>query len=72
MIGDEWVEKRCSKCKDEWPATPDFFHRNKGKLHSWCKACYSEDDKQQKKRRRYVQRRRERLKENIAASSKTP
>jgi hypothetical protein len=54
-------EKTCTKCREDWPATVEFFHRCKGGLHSWCKACYSEDEKQREKRRRYIVRRRERM-----------
>lgn len=35
--------KICTKCKKEFPATTEFFHKSKqGRfgLHSWCKNCY--------------------------------
>jgi len=35
---------KCSKCKEEKPATTDFFPFNKAKrnnLDSWCRSCYS-------------------------------
>lgn len=34
--------KRCTKCGNEFPATPEYFDRDKQKsdgLHSWCKPC---------------------------------
>lgn len=34
--------KRCSKCGEEKPATPEYFHKGKSKadgLHVWCKEC---------------------------------
>lgn len=41
--------KLCCKCGDEWPATTEFFFRNRTKrkdgsygLYSPCKACISE------------------------------
>lgn len=33
----------CSKCKEEKPATAEFFPKNKAKKNgfdSWCRACY--------------------------------
>jgi hypothetical protein len=38
-------EKRCSKCKRMWPATPEYFCRDKKTkdgLHAGCKQCKSE------------------------------
>jgi hypothetical protein len=45
-------ERFCAKCQEWWPADREFFYtsRNKKwpwqngkpKLHSWCKACYTE------------------------------
>ena len=45
-VSDEGdLEKRCSKCKDYWPADREFFF-SAGKagdgLTDWCKACYVE------------------------------
>lgn len=34
--------KACTKCEEEYPATPEFFHRckaHKDGLSSWCKKC---------------------------------
>lgn len=34
--------KRCSKCGEEFPATPEYFQRHshrKDGLYSWCKLC---------------------------------
>ena len=43
--------KTCSKCKQEYPATPEFFYRQKNKkgepgLHSHCKECRSKSAKE--------------------------
>lgn len=35
----------CSKCKDWFPASTEFFHASNSTptgLHSWCRACYNE------------------------------
>ena len=37
--------KKCSKCKQEYPANPTFFHRDRNRkdgLDSWCKNCKRE------------------------------
>lgn len=31
--------KRCTKCGEEYPETPEYFHRNKSKLRPDCKQC---------------------------------
>jgi hypothetical protein len=44
MVDGE-LEKRCSRCKEYWPADSEFFHRVPSQLdglHGWCKACYVE------------------------------
>lgn len=42
---DSTTFKTCVRCKQQFPATPYYFHRhpetNDG-LHSWCKRCKSE------------------------------
>lgn len=38
-------EAQCARCKEFWPADGEFFFTSKGKLHSWCKACYRSDPK---------------------------
>lgn len=40
------LEKRCSRCKEYWPADSEFFYSNSGKgdgLNEHCKACYIEN-----------------------------
>ena len=40
--------KTCTKCKEEFPATLEFFSKHKtGKfgLRSWCKKCMNKDNK---------------------------
>ncbi|WP_336726234.1 hypothetical protein [Achromobacter ruhlandii] len=39
------TEIQCSRCKDFWPADGEFFYTARGKLHTWCKACYLSDEK---------------------------
>lgn len=36
-------EARCAKCLDFWPVDPEFYYIQKGRPHSWCKACYIAD-----------------------------
>lgn len=43
---DDGLYKRCSRCKDYWPADSEFFYSNHGTpdgLNPWCKACYLEN-----------------------------
>jgi hypothetical protein len=38
-------ERRCSRCRQWWPADTEFFTvqpTQAGGLHSWCKACAAE------------------------------
>lgn len=37
--------KRCTKCGQEYPATPEYFHRHKDKLRSHCKSCRTEESR---------------------------
>ena len=40
------LEKRCSQCKEYWPADTDFFYSTrstKDGLNNWCRACYVEN-----------------------------
>ncbi|MGO4380349.1 hypothetical protein [Pseudoduganella sp. RAF53_2] len=42
---DGELEKRCSRCRDYWPADTEFFHASRGlpdMLHSQCRACTQE------------------------------
>jgi hypothetical protein len=34
--------KRCTRCGEWWPADGEFYWKDKGVLHSWCKACITE------------------------------
>lgn len=34
--------KHCPRCGQWLPADNEFFPRNGERLHSWCKACWSE------------------------------
>lgn len=41
--GDVGLEKRCSKCREYWPADNTAFYpqlRERDGLSDWCKACY--------------------------------
>lgn len=40
---DGELHKRCSKCREYWPADSQFFYASASKddgLICWCKACY--------------------------------
>jgi hypothetical protein len=39
------LHKRCSRCKEHWPADSEFFYAASGSdgLGDWCKACYIEN-----------------------------
>jgi hypothetical protein len=50
-------EVQCTKCREFWPADPEFFYFTNGKPHSWCKACYSADPKVQAKVQRGIEKR---------------
>lgn len=50
-----WIERQCSRCKEWWPATRDFFYSSgtdSAKLHSMCRACYLERLAERRKRRK--------------------
>jgi ribosomal protein L44E len=34
--------KRCTKCGNEYPATPEFFHREGKQVRAYCKSCSRE------------------------------
>jgi hypothetical protein len=42
---EDQLIKRCSTCRDYWPADSEFFYtagNTPDRLHSMCKACYLE------------------------------
>jgi hypothetical protein len=41
---DGELEKRCSICREYWPADTEFFYQSTSTdgLHTYCKACYYE------------------------------
>lgn len=44
-IEDGQLQKRCSRCKEHWPADSEFFYSmasSQDGLHCWCKACYQQ------------------------------
>lgn len=44
-IEDGELHKRCSRCRDLWPADTVFFppaHKEPDGLHSYCRACVQE------------------------------
>lgn len=70
-MNDTTSTKRCSKCGKTYPATPEYFQRNKGRgdgLHSWCKPCKREDQKIHNKR--YYKENREKVLERVEAYTK--
>jgi hypothetical protein len=50
-------EVQCAKCREFWPADPEFYFFSKGKPHSWCKACYLSDPNIVAKIQRGIERR---------------
>ena len=39
------LERRCSTCRDYWPADTEFFHTaasDASGLHCYCRACYED------------------------------
>jgi hypothetical protein len=47
MISDK-PTKQCTKCKQVFPATLEYFQSNRGRkdgLHSWCKICKRKDQR---------------------------
>lgn len=47
------AEIQCAKCREFWPLDAEFYFFNKGRPHSWCKACYMADPKTIAKRERW-------------------
>lgn len=71
------LEKRCSKCNNVFPATPEFFHRNGTGLRPNCKACnrkrvndYYKQPDVHAQRIDYTKEYRERNQEHIRAHKK--
>jgi len=55
---DDEPMKHCPRCDDDWPATPDFFFRHKGKPDGFrreCKACYYENPSVKRRGKRRAQ-----------------
>jgi hypothetical protein len=38
---DEIKTKVCIDCKEEYPATKEYFYKNGKKLHPRCKKCHN-------------------------------
>jgi len=60
-MGHDNIElKKCTLCKEEYPATENCFkiRRRKGKRHlsSWCKNCYREYNQQNSVKKRSKER----------------
>jgi len=61
------VSKTCTRCGEERPATPEFFHRNKqGRLgfYSICRACITTGTRRRRGTGTDIERRRKRVREN--------
>lgn len=41
-LEDGDLTKKCSHCREYWPADTEFFFFLRGDLHSYCIACYQE------------------------------
>lgn len=80
MDAPEYTTKSCTKCREEKPATPEYFHRHRSHpdgLSSRCKKCVSQDkhDDYQKHRekrlasiKKYHEQNREKIDAQRAAS----
>jgi len=42
IIIDDVLEKKCCCCGEYWICTKEFFHTDRGKWKSKCKACWHE------------------------------
>ncbi len=42
IIEDDCLEKKCSICKEFFPADKEFYHLDRGKLKSRCKPCWQD------------------------------
>ena len=61
--------KQCTKCRNEYPTTAEFFSSKSGGskyFRSWCKKCIAKDS------RKYRERNRKLLSERARAYSQTP
>ena len=36
------LELRCARCREYWPADPEFFHKKGEGFHSYCRVCVTE------------------------------
>lgn len=62
------TEKKCTKCGKEFPATPEYFHRDVGTkdgLKYWCKKCTNEYVRNYYKKKKKVNKTFSRVKEYI-------
>ncbi len=51
-LGEDCLEKRCSRCHQFFPLTLDFWHHdknNKDGLLGWCRACECDRAKSKRK-----------------------
>lgn len=59
MATPDSTTKRCKKCGKEYPASTEYFHLNRGRLCSPCKACkrlYEQSEIARQRRRAYKSR----------------
>jgi hypothetical protein len=52
-------EMLCGKCREWWPADPEFYHKSKRgrdvdgvKLYNWCRACCVQYDKETREKKK--------------------
>lgn len=68
------ANKRCPKCHNEYPATPEYFNRNENTpdgLFRWCKKCKKEsDDKYRQTNIEAINKRRKEWRKNNKAITK--
>lgn len=45
VLIEKYKERKCTKCNDSFPATLDFFNKDRKNLKSFCKKCQKNKDK---------------------------
>jgi len=57
METDLGIERRCSRCREWWPADGEFWSEKRpGVFYSWCRACFAEYNVERRARLRESER----------------